>query len=195
MKKKPNKKKEKTIISIIFLIFSLAFLIISVLNHNYEYIYYNLLMLVGFFILLFFYEKIHLKTPLLIGLIVLTFLHLAGGNLTFGGLKLYQTSLLIIPYDKIVHVFGAFIITLIAYNFIQESLVKKDMRKTILISFIVLMIGIGLGAIIEIIEFLATLVFQNTLVGDYANNAADLIANSIGALVAVIFSLSHSKKK
>ncbi len=185
---------KKTVVGVVFLVFSLLFLIISLSNQNYEYIYYNLFMVAGFLILFVYYEKIHLKAPLLAGLIILAFLHLAGGNIVIKGLKLYQTSVLILPYDKIVHVFGAFVITLIAYNFIQESLVKKDRRKTILIGFIVLMIGIGLGAIVEIVEFLATLFFQNTIVGDYANNAADLVANSLGALIAVIFSLWHSKK-
>lgn len=188
-------KKEKLIISVLFIAFSLIFLIISLADKNYEYIYYNLFMILCFFALLFFYEKIHLKMPMLIGLIAMSFLHLAGGNLELKGLKLYQTAWLMIPYDKIVHVFGAFVITLIAYNFIHESLVAKDKKKSLLVGFIVLMIGVGLGAFVEMVEFLATVLFQSTIVGDYFNNAADLVANFSGALIAVIFSVWHHKNK
>ena len=190
-----SEKKEIVVISVIFFAFSLFFLAMSILNGNYEYIYYNSTLLLGFIALFVFYNKIHLKIPLLTGLTILALLHLAGGNIIDNGLRLYQTSVYSIPYDKIVHVFGSFVVTLIAYNFIERTLDREDRKKTLLVGFIILMIGVGAGAIVEIIEFLATLIFDNTIVGDYANNAGDLVANLVGVLAALVFSLHHFTKK
>jgi hypothetical protein len=49
--------------------------------------------------------------------------------------------------------------------------------------------SMGLGAVNEIIEFVAVLVFPQTNVGGYANTALDLVFNSFGAIfsVATIF--------
>jgi hypothetical protein len=42
----------------------------------------------------------------------------------------------------------------------------------------------GLGAINEIIEFVATVVVPETGVGGYVNNALDLCWNGVGATIA-----------
>ena len=190
-----SEKKEIAVISVVFFAFSLFFLAMSIINGNYEYAYYNSALLLGFVVLFAFYNQIHLKIPLLAGLTILALLHLAGGNVSDNGIRLYQTSLYSIPYDKIVHVFGSFVVTLIAYNFIEKTLGREDRKKTLLVGFIILMIGVGAGAIVEIMEFLATLMFRNTIVGDYTNNAGDLVANLVGSLAALVFSLHHFTKK
>jgi uncharacterized membrane protein YjdF len=192
---KISERKEVGIISLIFFSYSILFLLLSFTGNNHEYIYYNFALMGGFVVLLLFYKKIHLKIPMLIGLIILGFLHLAGGNFSINGFKLYQTSLSVIPYDKIVHTFGSFIITVISYNFIHETLSKADKKKAYLIGFIIIMTGLGIGAIVEIFEFLATIIFENTIVGNYANNATDLIANAAGAIIAAAFALAHFKKQ
>jgi hypothetical protein len=44
--------------------------------------------------------------------------------------------------------------------------------------------GMGLGALNEVVEFLATLALPNTNVGGYLNTGWDLVANLVGAAVA-----------
>jgi len=188
------KKKKILIIGMVFIIISLFFLALSLISDNNEFTYYNFTILAGFVVFVIFYDRIHLEISMLVGLLAIGLLHLAGGNLTIDGTILYQTSFYNIPYDKIVHFFASFVITLIAYNFIEETLSKKDRRRTFLVGFIILMIGVGLGTIVEIIEYLSTIIFKETIVGDYINNASDLVANLLGVILALVFSLTHFKK-
>ena len=193
---KNTEKKELWIISLLFLAYSMIFFIISIKDNNYEYIYYNIIMVIGFVAILLLYKKIHLKISMAAGLLILGFLHLAGGNIIVNGLRLYQTSLFIIPYDKIVHVFGSFVVTIIVYNLMLPMLSRRYIEKRIIfIGLLVFIAGVGVGALSEIVEFIATLVVKHNIVGDYANNAADLIANSIGALIASVVSSIHFKRK
>jgi uncharacterized membrane protein YjdF len=53
-------------------------------------------------------------------------------------------------------------------------------------AFIVVMVTLGLGALIEIVEYFAVLTVPNTGVGDYANNIQDLIVNLFGGLTGVL---------
>lgn len=46
--------------------------------------------------------------------------------------------------------------------------------------------AMGLGAVNEIIEFIAVVVFPNTNVGGYINTALDLVFNALGAIVAMV---------
>ncbi|MBW2993083.1 DUF2238 domain-containing protein [Candidatus Woesearchaeota archaeon] len=193
---KIDEKKELWILSLMFLAYSVIFFVMSIKNNNYEYIYYNLIMIICFVALLIFYKKMHLKISMVAGLLIMGFLHLAGGNIIVNGLKLYQASLFVIPYDKIVHVFGSFVVTIIAYNLILPILSRKHIEKKIFfIGFFVFIAGVGIGALAEVVEFIATIIVKHNIVGDYANNAADLIANSIGAIIAAIVSSIHFKRK
>jgi hypothetical protein len=47
------------------------------------------------------------------------------------------------------------------------------------------MAGLGAGALNEIIEFAATVIFPDTGVGGYVNNSLDLVFNLLGAVVAM----------
>lgn len=192
--RKISEKNKLIYFFIVLLAYLIFFLTISIKNQDYEYIYYNLLIFFGFLVLILFSKKIHLKTSSIIGLLILGFFHLAGGNFIIGGLRLYQTSKFFIPYDKLVHFIGSFILAIIAYNHLYPILKRKKTKQKTIIFFLVVLIATGLGAIIEIIEFLATLIFQNTIVGDYANNAVDLIANILGAIAATPFLLRDFKK-
>jgi len=44
--------------------------------------------------------------------------------------------------------------------------------------------GMGFGAANEVVEFIATLTLPGTNVGGYANTGWDLVANSVGCLIA-----------
>ncbi len=61
------------------------------------------------------------------------------------------------------------------------------------IYFVLIAAGTGLGALNEIVEFVAVLLFPNTGVGGYSNTILDLISNLIGASLAVVF--IHLRRK
>ena len=46
--------------------------------------------------------------------------------------------------------------------------------------------GMGLGALNELVEFIATLLIPETNVGGYLNTGWDLVANFVGATLAAI---------
>ena len=51
----------------------------------------------------------------------------------------------------------------------------------------------GLGAVNEIIEFIAVLSFPDTNVGGYLNTSLDLVFNALGAMVAMLVVYSTHK--
>ena len=51
----------------------------------------------------------------------------------------------------------------------------------------VFFITIGISSFVEIIEFIASVLFDNTIIGSYKNNVGDLIINALGTLVALFF--------
>jgi len=73
---------------------------------------------------------------------------------------------------------------------------KKFKNNTALLALILILIAMGTGAFIEIIEFNAV-VFLGAAerVGDYFNNTLDLVFNLIGSIIACFFIIYHHKKE
>lgn len=84
-------------------------------------------------------------------------------------------------YDQIVHAFGFFSATIACY---QALLALLRAPRTLPTAAAAALMGIGLGAINEVIEFIAVLSMPETNVGGYMNTAWDLVANTIGATTA-----------
>jgi hypothetical protein len=55
--------------------------------------------------------------------------------------------------------------------------------------------AMGLGAVNEIIEFIAVVVFPNTNAGGYVNTALDLVFNGAGAIFAMLLVRVFSKRE
>ncbi len=64
--------------------------------------------------------------------------------------------------------------------------VKNQFPYNKLLLLITIMAVLGLGAIVEIIEFIATLTIEQNGVGSYRNNMLDLVANFLGSLFAIL---------
>ena len=62
------------------------------------------------------------------------------------------------------------------------------------LGFLVVVFTLGIGSIIEIIEFFGIIFFKASGVGDYTNNALDQIFNITGALTATIIIYWHEQK-
>ena len=137
--------------------------------------------------------KVLYPNGLLWGLTIWAQLHLAGGGLFFGGQKLYEKILVplagapynIFRYDQMVHVLGFGVCTLLVWHLIRPLLREPDSSPRGRLAFLVVLGGLGFGAVNEIVEFAATVIMPETGVGGYVNNALDLVADLIGALVAV----------
>jgi len=107
--------------------------------------------------------------------------HLAGGLVTVGNDVLYNAhpSIRIFQYDHVFHATASGVATIVLWTFVASEL--DAMVGAIVLSGLG---ALGVGAINEVIEFLATLAHHGRHVGGYHNTGWDLISNMVGALTA-----------
>jgi len=175
----------------VFLI--LYFSTLSWAGQNYEFVFYCGVVLVAFLMFLFTNKRVGYSNTVLWGLTFWAFLHMAGGNFSYNGVRWYNQILVplsesypILRYDQIVHMVGFGVLVFLVYELIKP-LMKPTVSRWWMFSFILVMASCGVGALNEIVEFFATIILPETGVGDYMNNSLDLVANLIGAVVAVLF--------
>lgn len=111
--------------------------------------------------------------------------HFAGGLLVFGDepMRLYAHYFFGIRFDKLVHAYSSVLLVLVAWRLVRQSGVRVETGGL----WILPMLAIGAGALWEIVEYVAVATMSHTGVGDYTNNAQDLVANLFGALVGTAF--------
>jgi putative membrane protein len=158
---------------------------------NYEFTMYLGVIVIFFILILATNKKVNYSNTVLWGLVVWALLHLSGGAFFPNGTLLYSTILIpisdaynIFRYDQFVHIVGFAVATLLAYDLIKPHLNKTSSTS---IGIVVVMAGLGFGAINEIIEFTATVLLPQTGVGGYINTSLDLVADLIGAVLAWIY--------
>ncbi len=175
------------------------FIIIFLSRENYEFLIYIGVILFFLLLIVFTNKKVNYPNDLLWGLTAWSILHVIGGGIFIGGKTVYSLMLFpiigepynIFKYDQLVHFVGFGIATLLIYHLLKPSLQKN--KGWISLSIVVIMAGLGIGALNEIIEFIATVIMPETGVGGYENTAIDLIANLFGAIVAMIYIKKNNK--
>jgi hypothetical protein len=185
-------KKKQIPILVIFSLMLLFFSIKFILGKNYEFLIYVLVIGLIFLVILASNKKINYPNFILWLLATWGFLHFSGSAFYINGTKLYELMVIelvgepykVFKYDQFVHMFGFFTATLTLY-YVLKPAIKKGTKRFISLSVIIVMAGLGAGALNEILEFIPTIFFE-TGVGGYENNAIDLIANLIGALIALV---------
>ncbi len=196
-----DKEKGKNYVTFLFLFmcfYLLLFIAIAYQKKNVEFLYYSFII---FFILILGYKwsnKIFFPIPIYVGFALLGLMHLAGGNLIINGVVLYEHHFGILEYDNIVHPFGTFVATLALYNLFKHYLKEKIHETNLPLYAMLFLMAMGIGALVEITEFFAFETFKDVLVGDYVNNALDLVFNAIGSLIAcgvIYFDLKKRKKE
>ena len=138
-------------------------------------------------------SKVLYPKGLLWGLTLWAQMHLAGGGLFLGGAKLYEKVLVplvgapywVFRYDQLVHVVGFGFCTLLAWHLLRPRLARPDIPPRGGLAFLLVLAGLGFGAVNEIVEFASTVALERTGVGGYVNNALDLVADLGGALLAL----------
>jgi uncharacterized membrane protein YjdF len=162
---------------------------------NYEFIYYGLVLIALGAIVWYVDQRVRLQTWLLWCLLAWAILHLLGGmvpipvSLTEPGSppNLYNMRLhpWLPKYDQAVHAFGFGLCTLLGWRAMAVACAHA-MRPTLGPLFAAVLMGMGLGAINEVIEFIATRIMPHTNVGGYDNTGWDLVSNLAGCLVGAI---------
>lgn len=169
------------------------FSFLALKKQNYEFVIY-ILVIVGFLgLIIFTNKKSSLPNWLLWGLTLWALLHMMGGLVYLNGTRLYEIILInlvnrgelqIFRYDQFVHIVGFGVATLVGYTLLEKYLNEKTNWKVV--SVLVVLIGMGIGAFNEIVEFLTVVIVPATGVGGYENTMMDIISNTIGAIIAVI---------
>jgi uncharacterized membrane protein YjdF len=179
------------IVNVIYLLFS-GVLFFS--KKNYEFLMYVGIIIFFFFVILLTNKKVNYPNSVLWGLTLWGILHMLGGGLLLNnGTILYELILIpisknygIFRYDQFVHIIGFGVATLLMYFLLKPNL-KDNAGKGVSISIVVIMAGLGVGALNEITEFIAVVIMPQTSVGGYTNTALDLVSNLIGAIFAMIY--------
>jgi uncharacterized membrane protein YjdF len=186
-------KKSQIPILVTNVVALMIFVVIFLSRENYEFLIYVGVIIFFLLLILFTNKKVDYPNDLLWGLTVWSLLHMIGGGIFIGGKKVYELMLWpivgepynIFKYDQLIHAIGFGIATLLMYHLLKPSLQKK--KSWISLSIVIVMAGLGAGALNEIIEFMAKVLMPETGVGGYENTALDLVSNLIGAIVAMIY--------
>lgn len=177
------------------IIFSIVFLA----KKNYEFIFYIGVIVFFMIVILATHKKVTYPLPVIWGLTLWSIMHMSGGGLVVANQRLYELMLipivgepyLIFKYDQLVHIIGFGVATLLMYELLRPSL--KDHKRFISLAIVVVMAGLGVGALNEIIEFIAATLMASNGVGGYENTSLDLIADLIGGLIALFYIKSKNK--
>lgn len=116
------------------------------------------------------------------------FAHMAGGVVPIGqGRTLYNLWIVDgwLKYDQAVHAFGFGTATFVCGTVLLRWLPAGPLPSGLAV--LIVLAGMGVGAVNEIVEFGATLVLEHTNVGGYDNTGWDLVFDLLGAVVATVW--------
>jgi hypothetical protein len=189
-------------------LYMLGFTAKALLGGNTEFVFYAAVMVVLIAGVALIHSRVTFSTPLLWGLAIWGLLHMAGGNVPIpyslapdfqpepGQTATVLYNLRFAPflprYDQFTHAYGFATATLASFQALAAAVgpsifVGGSPRGRVKAGIAVacLLMGIGLGALNEVVEFAATR-FMRTNVGDFVNTGWDLVSNLTGATLAAV---------
>jgi len=178
--------------------FTAAYLGVAVvaagITGNTEFVFYIAVMLVLIGVVGVVHARVRLSARVLWALAVWGLAHMAGGMVPVavgeGGAGVLYNLWLVprwLRYDQLVHAYGFGVSTRVCWECLRGRLAATgDVRPTVGVIALCALAAMGLGAGNEIVEFAATKIASKTNVGDYENNALDLVFNAIGATVVAV---------
>jgi len=186
-------RKDQWPILILNLSYLVGFAAFYASRQNYEFLLYIGVIVVFFVLILFTNERVRYTNGILWGLTLWGLLHMCGGGIPVGDKVLYGQMLIplsdtypVFRFDQLVHIIGFGVATLLIYHLLKP-LLRPDLKQWTALSIVVVMAGLGVGALNEVVEFLAVVLVPETGVGGYENTALDLVADLIGAVLALAY--------
>ena len=182
-------------------IFSVIYVVVSAFVSwsvgNSEFVFYIVVMAIVIAGILLVHRRVGISAALGWCLSIWGLLHMAGGLVPApeswprhdNGSVLYNVWIIpeIFKYDQLVHGYGFGIATWLCWQALSARTLGEDgqpLRPTFGIMLLCAAGGMGLGALNEVVEFIATQTLPETNVGGYVNTGLDLIFNTIGAITA-----------
>jgi uncharacterized membrane protein YjdF len=137
----------------------------------------------GFLLVSFLFVKFEHKLPTIFDLIFMIAALINAGGWTW---DLYNQPG---PYDEIAHFFTSFAITLAFGFLLYRELMESFYNHRIMFVLTIASLGIALGTLWEIIEWLADFVVEKQIVSGLFDTVTDLILDSAGATLAALLNL------
>lgn len=187
----------RSVIVVTFL-YLIAAVVMALTRKNWEFLQvYIPFFIVAAMIVAFMHRRVNFSLTILWSLSLWGVMHLAGGLVRlpdgwdYDGPHQVLYSWWIagrwLKYDLVVHAFGFGACTWLAWEALRASVQQRLGRKLFpSVGMIALCVftGMGLGALNEIVEFIAVLSLPETNVGGYLNTGWDLVANLTGCCFA-----------
>ncbi|MCP5556259.1 MAG: DUF2238 domain-containing protein [Verrucomicrobiaceae bacterium] len=178
--------------------------VFSQITGNKEFNFYIVVMLILIAIMTVVHRRAHLTSSLLWAFSLWGLLHMAGGlcplpsGWPYQGDQAVLYSLWLIPqklkYDQVVHAYGFAVTTWLCWHVLRNSLRQPDgtpVRPTLGLLTLCAAMGMGFGALNEVVEFIAVLTIPNTNVGGYENTGWDLVSNLVGSTLSALIIRWH----
>ena len=182
----------RLIVLIFTLGYTLSFGVYYLVNGNAEFIWYVITLIIFISVIGGTLKRTRFSPIMLWALSLWGLLHMMGGGIIVNGQVLYALVVFpivtagdasILKFDQIVHFYGFAMATVAMFYLLKPVVTEEGSEgRTLLLSFLA---GMGLGALNEIIEFIAVVSFPDTNVGGYFNTGLDLVFNMAGALIAI----------
>lgn len=175
------------------LCYLIPFAVFYASKKNYEFLLYIGVIVFFFVLILITSDRVRYPNGILWGLTLWAVMHMAGGGIPVRGDVLYK--LMIVPlsdkypvfrYDQLVHVVGFGVATLLVHHLLTP-LLRPDPEHWTALSIVIVMAGLGVGALNEVVEFTAVVLVPETGVGGYVNTSLDLVADLLGAVLALVY--------
>ena len=185
---------DDTIISFIF-IYVIFFGWLSLIKDNTEFFYYSIVFIIPLIMLYFLHKRLRFPVLMLIVIAIWGILHFIGGLFYYKGTVIYELTWFGLGYDNYIHSISSFILAIIAYSLLEPGLNEKIKKRRVYFGILLGLLGFGVAATGELIELFGVVYIGSAGVGDYFNNAIDLVFNAIGASLASIFLVRHHSQK
>jgi len=169
-----------------------------VIIQNYEFlVYISVIVIIGLIIAVNLHKS-KLDNLILWLLSIWGFVHMIGGGIRIGGHTVYSLHLIdivnkggdfyILKMDQLIHFYGFFVAAILIYQLLMAT-GSYALKSPKLMIFLAWIGSMGLGALNEVVEFIAFVSLSQTGVGDVYNTGLDLVFNLVGALVGAF--LAH----
>lgn len=197
----PALKPAERPVALFTLVYVGAFTVYFLSIGNTEFIVYIVTMAILIALVGFSLRSAEYPPAMLWALSLWGLMHMAGGGVPVQGSVLYNLHLIpivetpdyfILKYDQVVHAFGFGVSTWLLWHLLTRH--YPATRATWTARVFPVLGAMGLGAVNEIIEFIAVLTVPDTNVGGYYNTAWDLVFNATGAVIAMVLISAFSRR-
>jgi putative membrane protein len=181
-------------VALFTLAYVIAFSAWFILRGNYEFVVYLVTMLLLILLVGRSLRSAEYPPAMLWALSLWGLMHMAGGGVPVGGSVLYNLQVIplgppdgewtFLKYDQLVHAYGFGVAAWVLWHLMARHYPVLEGTWTIYVY--PALASMGLGAVNEIIEFIAVLSVPDSNVGGYFNTALDLVFNAGGAVIAMI---------